>query len=76
MTQAAKRRLRFGSEARDLVCRQVTGNAFERRSVKQAPMMMNLPVRANDTRTSQLPPSRTRRANATIAPYAIRWPLT
>jgi hypothetical protein len=35
MTQAAKRSLRFGSEARDLVRREVAGNAFERSGVKQ-----------------------------------------
>jgi hypothetical protein len=36
MTQAAQWRLRFDSETRDLVRRQVTGNAFERGGVKQA----------------------------------------
>ena len=36
MTQAAKWSLRFGSETRDLVRRQVAGNALERGGAKQA----------------------------------------
>jgi hypothetical protein len=35
MTQAANWRLRFGSEMRDLLRRQVIGNAFERGGVQQ-----------------------------------------
>jgi hypothetical protein len=35
MTQAAQRRLRLDSEARDLIRRQVTRNAFQRSRVEQ-----------------------------------------
>ena len=34
------------------------------------------PVWASETRTSQLPPSLARRANASMAPKAIKYPLT
>jgi hypothetical protein len=35
MTQAPKRSLRFGSETRYLVRREIVGNAFERGGVEQ-----------------------------------------